>query len=127
MRRTFLGAVLVLGLLVCGRAPTHAGEALIQTTAPLADRSQESIEAAVTAAIDKAVRGASAMGFAWCELRNAQLAGNWVIVQILATDEDPDQAEEIDLGEEGDPTGDDETLTPEPDVPLPVAEPRLHI
>ena len=126
MRRTFLGATLVLGLLVCsGQAPTHAGEALIEATAPLADHSRESIEAAVTAAIDKAVRGASAMGFAWCELRDAQLAGNWVIVQILATDEDPDQADAIDLGEEGDPTRDDETLTPEPGGALPV--PELHI
>ncbi len=66
-----------------------AGGALIETTAPLADRSEESVKAAVMAAIDKAVRGAAAMGFAWFELRDAQVSGNEVAIQILATDEEP--------------------------------------
>ena len=71
---------------------------MIETTAPLADRSEESVKAAVIAAIDKAVRGASAMGFAWFQLRDAQVTEHEVAVQILATDKDPGEVEEVDPG-----------------------------
>ena len=103
MTRALVGATLALGLLVCSsQPPAMAGGALIETTAPLADRSEESVKAAVTAAIDKAVRGASAMGFAWFQLRDAQVSGNEVAIQILATDEDPAQVDEIDPDTEPD-------------------------
>jgi hypothetical protein len=129
MTRTFLGATLAFALLVCpGQPAALAGEALIETTAPLADRSEESIQAAVTAAIDKAVRGASAMGFAWVQLRDAQVFGNEVAIQILATDEDPRQVDEVAPGAEPDTTDDDEALAevPGPRVPI-TATSRVHI
>jgi hypothetical protein len=129
MIRTLVVAMLALGLLVSsGQPPAMAGGALIETTAPLADRSEESVKTAVTAAIDKAVRGASAMGFAWFQLRDAQISGNEVAIQILATDEDPGQVDEIDPGAEPDATDDDADLTKEPGAGLPIPETsRLHI
>jgi hypothetical protein len=123
MTRTLLGATLALGLLVCFSPPSAlAGGALIETTASLADRSEESVKAAVMAAIDKAVRGASAMGFAWFQLRDAQVSGNEVAIQILATDEDPGLVEEAEPGAEPDATRDDEELAEELVPGLPVAE-----
>jgi hypothetical protein len=128
MTHSFLGATLAIGLLVCSGQPAAlAGEALIETTAPLADRSEESIKAAVTAAIDKAVRGASAMGFAWFQLRDAQVSGDEVAIQILATDEEPGQVDEVDPGAEPDATGDG-AFTEEPGPGAPVTETsRVHI
>jgi hypothetical protein len=85
---------LALGLSLCGGHAAQAGGALIETTAPLTDRSEESVKAAVIAAIDRAVRGASAMGFAWFQLRDAQVSEHEVAVQILATDEEPAKPEQ---------------------------------
>jgi hypothetical protein len=86
MRRMLLGTVLGLCVAVWAAPPAVAGGALIETTAPLADRSEASVKAAVIAAIDKAVRGAAAMGFAWFQLRDAQVSGDEVAITILATD-----------------------------------------
>jgi hypothetical protein len=124
MARAFAAAAVALGLLVCGGAPAMAGGALIETTAPLADHSEASVKAAVVAAIDKAVRGASAMGFAWFQLRDAQIAGDQVAVQILATDQEPGAVE----AEPGAPdAAPDESMAPgdvteEPESGVPVAE-----
>ena len=104
---------------------------MIETTAPLADRSEESVKAAVIAAIDKAVRGASAMGFAWFQLRDAQVTEHEVAVQILATDKNPGEVEEVDPGAPPAPpdaSTDDGNVTEEPGSGAPVAEAsRLHI
>jgi hypothetical protein len=98
-----LGAALALGLLASVGAPTAlAGGALIETTAPLADRSDASVKAAVGAAIYKAVRGAVAMGFRFVQLRDARVAGDEVAIQILATDVAPDEATEPEPGERPD-------------------------
>ena len=94
MRRVLLGTVLGFGVMAGAASPAAAGGALIETTAPLADRSEASVKAAVIAAIDKAVRGAAAMGFAWFQLRDAKVSGDEVAIQILATDEKPDEATE---------------------------------
>ena len=126
MARAFAAAAVALGLLVCGGAPAMAGGALIETTAPLADRSEASVKAAVVAAIDKAVRGASAMGFAWFQLRDAQIAGDQVAVQILATDQEPAEPGAPDATpDESTASGD---VTEEPEAGAPVAEAsRIHI
>jgi hypothetical protein len=123
-----LGAVaLSFGLLLCGGNPALAGGALIETTAPLADRSEESVKAAVIAAIDQAVRGASAMGFAWFQLRDAQVTEREVAVQILATDEEPGAVEEVDPRAPGESTGPGD-VTEEPGSGAPVSgASRLHI
>ena len=131
MSRALGAGAFALGLLLCGGNPAVAGGALIETTAPLADRSEESVKAAVIAAIDKAVRGASAMGFAWFQLRDAQVTEHEVAVQILATDKDPGEVEEVDPGAPPAPPDasmDDGNVTEEPGSGAPVAEAsRLHI
>ena len=131
MSRALGAGAFALGLLLCGGNPAVAGGALIETTAPLADRSEESVKAAVIAAIDKAVRGASAMGFAWFQLRDAQVTEHEVAVQILATDKDPGEVEEVDPGAPPAPpdaSTDDGNVTEEPGSGAPVAEAsRLHI
>ena len=119
MRRMLLGTLLGLCVAVWAAPPAVAGGALIETTAPLADRSEASVKAAVIAAIDKAVRGAAAMGFAWVQLRDAQVAGNEVAIQILATDEKPGEAAEIDPPPTPDATDEDRTDKPSPAIPVP--------
>jgi hypothetical protein len=129
MTRRLLGGTLAFGLLVCSIQPATAGGALIETTAPLADHSQASVKAAVIAAIDKAVRGAAAMGFAWFQLRDAQVSGDQVAVQILASDEGPGNVAEIDPGEAPDAMQDDEDLAeqqPSPEPPVPAIS-RVNI
>lgn len=42
---------------------------MIQTTAPLAEASEQGIEAAVEQALASAIRGALAMGLPWVQLR----------------------------------------------------------
>jgi hypothetical protein len=126
-----LSATLAFGLLVCSAQPEAlAGGALIETTAPLADRSEESLKAAVIAAIDKAARGAAAMGFAWFQLREAQVSGNEVAIQILATDERPEGVAEVDPGGTPDAMdaidGEDLVEEPSPEVPVPAMS-RVNI
>jgi hypothetical protein len=131
MARALGAGALALGLLLCDGTPAAAGGALIETTATLADRSEESVKAAVIAAIDKAVRGASAMGFVWFQLRDAQVAGDEVAVQILATDEEPGEVEEIDPSapdEVPDASTDQGDVTEKPGSAMPVAgASRIHI
>jgi len=91
MMRTVFGVTLALGLLVCAAQTATASGAVIQTTAPLSDGSDESVKVAMASAIDRAVRGASAMGFSWVQLQDARIAEHEVVVEILATDDDPDQ------------------------------------
>ena len=128
MTRTLLGFTLAIGLVASLPDPTHAGGALIETTAPLADRSEESVKAAVVAAIDKAARGAAAMGFAWLQLRDAQVTEREVAIQILATDEEPGPVEEVEPGPAPDSSADDGALSgrtdSEPTMPQGA---RLHI
>jgi flavin-binding protein dodecin len=95
------------------------GAALIETTAPLADRSEESVHAAVMTAINRAVRGAAAMGFEWFELRDAHVAGDEVAIQILATNEAPDDLMELDREERPGATDEGEGSAEEAVPPVP--------
>lgn len=85
--------------------PALARVAAIETTAPLADQSEESIKAALKQAVLTAVRGAVAMGFQWVQVRQALVFADVVSVQILASDSEPQGEEETaapDLGPEED-------------------------
>ena len=111
MTRVMIGATLALGLIAGAPRMAQADSALIQTTAPLLDGSEGALKAAVVSAVEKAMRGASAMGFAWVQLKGAQVLGPDVVVQILATNDEPDDVTEVDPGAErpergGDLTGD---------------------
>ena len=100
MIRMLVGATLAWGLITCAAQTARGDSALIETTAPLLDDSRDAVSTAVVSAIEKAVRGASAMGFAWVQLKDAQVLGREVVVQILATDDDPDDAAEAEPGPE---------------------------
>jgi hypothetical protein len=73
MTRMIFGAALVLGLLGGSIRIASGDSALIQTTAPLANGSEAALQAAVVTAVEKAMIGARAMGFAWMALRGAPL------------------------------------------------------
>ena len=96
MTRIVFGATLVLGLIVGSIRMASGDSALIQTTAPLANGAERALQVAVVTAVEKAMRGARAMGFAWIELRAAPVQGDEIVVQILATDENPEDTTEAD-------------------------------
>jgi hypothetical protein len=89
IRRLLVAMAACAALTSVGPPSARAGGALIETTAPLVEHSEAAVKAAVIVAIDKAVRGAVAMGYPWVQLRHAQISGDEVAVQILATDEEP--------------------------------------
>jgi hypothetical protein len=121
MKRRLLTALIALGLLASAAPPQAlAGVAMIETTAPLVERSEAAIKAAVLVAIDKAVKGAIAMGYPWVQFREAQIAGDVVAVQILATDVEPEGSSATPPGEpeaNDDPDPDGESAT-EDGVPV---------
>jgi hypothetical protein len=123
MTRILLGATIALTLLVGGPQPATADGALIETTAPLADRSEEGVKAAVVAAINKAVRGAAAMGFAWFRLHDAQVWEDEVVVRITATDEGPGRAPEVNPDAGAGESGEEGAGEPEPGRAAPAAAP----
>jgi hypothetical protein len=74
--------------------PALARVASIETTAPLADQSEDSIKAALEQAVLTAVRGAVAMGLLWVHIRQAVVFTDVVTVQILASDSELQSEEE---------------------------------
>ena len=85
---------LALLLVVFLASPTVARVAMIETTAPLRDHAEPSIQTAFKEALQTAIRGAVAMGLSWVKLNQALVLENMVSVQLLATDTKPE-------GEEG--------------------------
>lgn len=73
----FLSAIALAG-------PSHGDVAVIETTVPLEDSSEASVNAAVHVALDFALREAMARGFQWFRPLSAFLGTNYVGVQILA-------------------------------------------
>ena len=89
--------------------PAPTDMATIEATAPLAEPSEAGVKAAITHAVQKAARGARAMGFTWLQVQNAYVRPGYVGVQVVAMtrapDEEPDAAPERDR----------EPPTPEPE------------
>src|SRR5262249_35550204 len=94
MRLARLGLPLVLLLVLALAPPALARVAAIETTAPLADHTDESIEAALEEAVLTAVRGAVAMGFQWVQVHQATVLADIVSVQVLASDTAPEDEDE---------------------------------
>jgi len=96
LRRVLWMSVLIGGIAwVSAPSIAHsapAGVALIETTVPLEDPSDAGIAAAVNQAVNKAVRGATAMGLSWVRLQRAYVSGGYVAVQVLAATESLDIA-----------------------------------
>jgi hypothetical protein len=109
MMKKMLGRlVMTLGLVVLVAPPGWARVATIETTAPLGDHSEASIKAAVTEAVQTALRGAVAMGLSRVHLNHALVLDDAVVIQLLAADADeealPDEsAPEADQPEPGAP------------------------
>jgi hypothetical protein len=86
--------VLPLLLALTLATPALARVAAIETTAPLADQSEDSIKAAIRQAVLTAVRGAVAMGLQWVQVRQARVFTDLVSVQIVASDHELEGEEE---------------------------------
>lgn len=87
-----LTLLLVLAMSSLGWARTVK----IETTAPLTDRSDSSVELALRGAVDTCVRGATAMGLSWIWLHRVALVGDELVVQLIASDEDDEDDEDAD-------------------------------
>jgi hypothetical protein len=88
-----LVGVLAVGLLAMAPTPGAAELAVIETNAPLTAQTDQAIQDAVWKAVERAVRGALAMGLPRVELRAARVFDDMVTVEIVATDSDTDPAE----------------------------------
>jgi hypothetical protein len=103
-----------LAFLFAAASPCLAGVAVIETTAPLTEQSNEGIKMAVVAAVQSAVKGATAMGLPHFAVKGVRVFPQVVIVQIWATDA------EADLGDKGAP----EDPVDESKAPSPTPRPR---
>jgi hypothetical protein len=86
----------MLGAVLVPAGPAWARTVRLEATAPLQGASDPAIERALTSALDRCVRRATAMGLAWIWLDNAAVLENKVVVQMVATDEEPDEGQEGD-------------------------------
>jgi hypothetical protein len=71
-------------------APAPTDMATIEATAPLAEPSEAAVKAAITHAVQKAARGALAMGFTWLQVQNAYVRPGYVAVHVVAMTRAPD-------------------------------------
>lgn len=94
-RRTavVLGGLLAFGLVLMGPSPGATELAVIETSAPLTEQTDEAIKDAVWKAVKRAVRGAMAMGLPRVELRGARVFDDMVTIEIVATDSETEPAE----------------------------------
>jgi len=122
-----LGAALMAMLLMAPSAwaaPTEM--AMIETRAALESDSDDGINAALKKALERAVRGAAAMGLGTVQISGAYRGPGYVVVQILATvageTEEPDGTPEPrptpgSSGRMSSPRGGDPSRVGEPPAP----------
>lgn len=95
---TVLGAALGLTGLTARPAWAERGEmAMIETRAPLEDQTESGLNAALKKALEKAIRGAAAMGLGQVQVSGAYRGAGFVAVQVLATT--PDETADLDASE----------------------------
>jgi hypothetical protein len=85
-----LGAAVLLGLGSMAPSSVWAEPsemAVIETRASLEDESSDGINAALRKALEKAIRGAAAMGLGQARITGAYRGPSFVVIQILATSE----------------------------------------
>jgi hypothetical protein len=81
-----LGTAFMAMLLMAPSVWADPGEmAVIETRAPLEDDSDDGINAALKKALERAIRGAAAMGLGSVQISGAYRGPSYVAVQILAT------------------------------------------
>ncbi len=81
-------------LVLAMSSPGWARVVKMETAAPLTDQSDASVDRALKGAVATCVRGALAMGLSSIWLNRAVLAGDHVIVQMIATDDDEEDEDE---------------------------------
>lgn len=109
--RSLRAWAVAVGLMGVTASPALAGMAAIETAAPLADQSEESVRAAMSQAIEQAVLGAKAMGLPRVELRGARLLEGAVTVLVIASDGAAGPADDT-LGTQSDDEDDDASDAP---------------
>jgi hypothetical protein len=91
-----VNVLLMLGLLGLVLAtPAAAAVALVTGSAPLEDESEEALQDALDQAVSQAVQDALSMGLRPVQLNDAQVWGDQVVVEILATDAQPDDGDDV--------------------------------
>jgi hypothetical protein len=98
LRRTsrWLGVAAILWATVMPAGAAWARTVKLEAAEPLSDTSDAAVEHALKNALDSCVRRATAMGLAWIWLQDATVLPNRVIVKMVASDEDPDEAGDED-------------------------------
>jgi uncharacterized protein YggE len=89
----------VAAILLATLTPTGAAWARtvkFEVAEPLSDVSDSAVERALKSALDSCVQRATAMGLAWIWLQDATVLPNRVVVKMVASDEDPDEAGDED-------------------------------
>ena len=89
-----LGLLLVLGLALGLALPATAAVTLVTAAAPLDDESDRAVQDALDQAVGLAVRDAVQMGLRPVRLTDAQVWGDQVVVEIMATDVQPDDGDD---------------------------------
>ena len=83
-----LGLVLTITALpLAAGSPAWARVMNLEATASIQDRSDASIANGVKSALDGCVRQAESLGLSWIRLEDAVLAGDRIVLQVVATDE----------------------------------------
>ena len=80
--------------------PAWARTVKIETTVPLVDHSEATLNLAMQQAVETTVQGATAMGLSWIWVDGARVLSDSLVVRMVATDDDPDDEDgalEIDL------------------------------
>jgi hypothetical protein len=113
---------LILHALLGAVVPAHAGSApaptdtaTIEATAPIVEPSEAGVKAAIAHAVQKAARGALAMGFTWLHVQNAYVRPGYVGVQVVAMTRAPEDESEASPEPERPPAPPD--FEPEGGVP----------
>jgi hypothetical protein len=92
----WLGVAAILWATLMPAGAAWARTVNLEAAAPLSDPSDPAVERALKNALDTCVRRATAMGLAWIWLQDATVLPNKVIVKMVASDEDPDEAGDED-------------------------------
>lgn len=80
VRASVLGLMVLLGVTL----PAAAATVIIETAAPLADRSEESVKLALREAVEASIQSAMAMGIVGVRLESAVLHESRVVVRLRA-------------------------------------------
>jgi len=91
IRRTLTSMLMLLVL----ASPAWARVVSFRAAAPLGDHSDPSIDRAIKGAVDSCVREATAMGLSWIWLRDAAVVGDKILVQMVASDDASEEADDL--------------------------------